>query len=118
MRRIATKIALLSAVLSVLAFAGPAIASACTVTHGSSFSASNPLINVTATTSQLPDSVLVAGIGWPYQSGSQTQLDSTHWLEKYTYAGGGYVAGHSYSVDIYWASGSCAGHWTSTINAI
>lgn len=114
------KLALLSLVLvlsGIIALAAPgAVKAACTVTHGSGISHSNPLLNVTATVSAYPTYVTIGMVQMSPQS--KTQLDSSHWLTKWVHTPPFLTVGHTYSVVIHWDSGACAGSHTSTITVV
>jgi hypothetical protein len=113
------KVVLLSVVLvlsGLISVAAPAAAEACTVTHGSGISHSNPLLNVTATVSTYPTYVTIGGIQMSPQS--KIQLDGSHWLTKWVHTPPFLTVGHVYNVVIHWDSGSCAGSHTSTITVV
>ncbi len=99
------------AVVLVLTAVAPAVASAaCDTRMGSSFSNSNPLINITANNSgHFPGHITVGQYSWG-TSGGVANLGGGYYKQKYVFAPGFYTVGSTPKVQFTYPStaGSCA----------
>lgn len=116
LKRVARKpacVKLIAAIVVILALTAvaPAVASAaCDTKMGSSFSNSNPLINITANNGgHFPVHIMVGQYSWG-SSGGVANLGGGYYKQKYVFAPGFYTVGSTPRVDLTYPStaGSCA----------